>query len=310
MLAMSSHPYEPEATNVQVLRYIVAVADAASFRQAARRCFVTQPTLSAAIAQWEKRTGALLFERSRRGVRVTDVGEQVVQAARRILHDIAHLESLAAAANAPFFGPIRLGIIPTIGPYLLPFMHAAMRQAFPDDVMHVYEDTTAQLLADLQETRIDCACLAVLDSMPSGLEISDLFDENFIAAVPADHDLAQQQALAVDELTKERLLLLADGHCLRDQALAVCGLASAVEDGMNYRATSLETLRQMVAAGHGITLLPALAASQSQENISYVPLAQRSFRRLALVWRAGDQRADGFRALGAATMQQVPPDLL
>jgi LysR family hydrogen peroxide-inducible transcriptional activator len=292
-MAATTVPFEPQATNIQLLRDVIAVADTGSFRQAAALCLVTQPSLSTAVAQWERRMGCQLFERSRRRVRLTAIGLQLVEAGRKILADLERLEAGVAHAQPPFFGPVRVGIIPTLAPYILPPLNEAVVATYPGLPMPIVEGLTPHLFESLASGDLD-ALLARVEPMPAGLEMQPLFEDVFVAAVPAEHALALSETVSIEQLTEERLLLLDEGHCLRDQALAVCGLVSPRSKGLSYRATSLETLRHLVAAGHGVTLMPLSATHADHVCVSYVPLKEQTSRSIVLAWRSGDHREEGF----------------
>lgn len=250
--------FDPRATTIPVLRYLVAVADHGHFGRAAQACAVAQPTLSAQVAQWERRMRVQVFERHAQGARLTPQGERVVTEARKVLGGLRELEGAAVSGVPPFFGPLRLGVIPTLGPYLLPLVCPALEQAFPGLELPISEAQTADLLDALDHGRLDAVLLADLPGIDATREVLPLFDEPFHLAMPARHPLTRRERIGADDLAGERLLLLDEGHCLRDQALSVCRLAGA-EERPGFRATSLETLRQMVAAGVGVTLLPELA---------------------------------------------------
>ena len=299
-------PFEPRATSMHVLRYITAVATTLSFRQAALLCDVAQPTLSTAIAQWEQRMGCQLFERNRRGVRVTAAGQRIVTEAQTVLAAVAQLEQSAHASQPPFHGPVRLGVIPTIGPYLLPHVHQAIDQHYPDLSMPVRESTTQNLFEDLHKGSIDCAIVALLDQMPKTFTQHDIVEEPFYCAVANSHPLSKKKHIQLQDIPPEQLLLLDEGHCLRDQALQACSMRAPQDTGLNYRTTSLETLRQLVAANHGITFMPALAAQGQAQNISYLQIDERASRQLILIWRKNDPRAAAYQELAETIREYVP----
>lgn len=302
--------YDPKATTIPVIRYLVAVADHRHFGRAAAACAVSQPTLSAQISQWERRLGQQVFERTSSGVRLTAVGASVVAAARRALAEIQALEIAATSATPPFFGPLRVGIIPTLGPYLLPLVGSAIAARWPDLDWRVSECQTADLLERLDRHRLDVLILAGVAGLRPQREVEPLFDEPFLAALPRAHRLAASEHITPADLGGDHLLLLEDGHCLRDQALAICGSLQPHRARGDYLATSLETLRQFVALGHGVTVLPALAvhATRTDERLVIRPFAgPPASRSIALVWRKGDVRAAGYRQFGqliATTIRQ------
>ncbi len=244
--------------NLRDLQYLVAVADHLHFRQAAEASFVSQPTLSTQIKKLEAELGVALIERNPRQVTLTEVGRQVVERARVVLAEADHIRAIADQARDPESGSLRLGVFPTLAPYLLPHVVGAIHDRFPKLELLLVEEKTEVLLARLRDGHLDVALLA-LPVHGHNLDVVPLFTEDFVLAVPADHRLADsEEPVELASLIDEHMLLLEEGHCLRDQALEVCQLAG-VSERRGFRATSLETLRQMVAAGVGITLLPRLA---------------------------------------------------
>ena len=297
--------------NLRDLRYLVTLADLRHFGRAAEACNVSQPTLSTQIRKLEEELGVALLERAPRQLMLTAVGEDVVRRARRVLADVEQMREAARRTTDPEAGSVRLGIFPTLGPYLLPHVVPRMRQRFPQLELLLVEEKTEVLLQMLRDGRLDAAILA-LPLHEDWLESAFLFEEPFILAVPGNHPLAGRHGLQLAELVDQDLLLLEDGHCLRDQALEVCALAGAGEKE-GFRATSLETLRQMVAAGVGITLLPMLAVkppvprSDSIELVSFREPAP--IRRLAMVWRRSSGMG-GFLQDVAAVVRDLPTRLL
>jgi LysR family hydrogen peroxide-inducible transcriptional activator len=269
------------------LRYLVAVADALHFGRAAERCFVSQPTLSAQLKKLEQYLGVQLIERQPNNVSLTDAGEQVVARARRILEASDEVVTLARAHRDPLAGRLRLALLPTIGPYLLPRISQAIRRALPRLELRLYEYQTAPMLEKLRCGELDLGVLALPVDL-EGLEARELFAEPFTVAVPDRHRLAKRERVQVADLADETLLLLEEGHCLRDQALEVCSRVGAGES-QDFRATSLETLRQMVATGAGVTLLPELAtkgAYGDARGVTVLPFAKPApVRRVGAVWR-------------------------
>ena len=280
--------------NLRSLEYLVALADHRHFGRAAEAAFVTQPTLSAQIKKLEAELGVELVERSSRGVLLTDVGERVVARARLLLDEADNIRTLAHLAEDPEAGSLRLGAFPTLGPYLLPHVLPEVRRRFPRLELLLVEEKSEVLLAQLREGRLDAVLLA-MPNAAAGLHEEPLFDEDFLLAVPSDHPLAAERTVPTSALAGESVLLLDEGHCLRDQALSVCQLAGAGER-IGFRATSLETLRQMVASGTGMTLLPRLAVSSpvpESPGITLVGLGSPPpSRRIALYWRTSSVYAD------------------
>ncbi len=281
--------------NLRDLKYLVALADLRHFGKAAEACFVSQPTLSTQIRKLEEELGVVLVERAPRKVMLTAAGQDVVQRARRIVADVEEMKEAARRSHDPASGTLRLGVFPTLGPYLLPHVVPALRETFPKLELLLVEEKSDVLLQRLRDGQLDAALLA-LPLHDEQLHAQLLFEEPFVLAAPERHPLAQARGLHIDDLGHETLLLLEDGHCLRDQALDVCRLAGAQEKS-GFRATSLETLRQMVAAGVGITLLPALSVHApvvQPAGIRLVPFADPPpTRRIALAWRKSSA-LDGF----------------
>jgi len=281
------------------LRYLVAVADSRHFGRAAERCFVSQPTLSAQLKKLEDYLGVQLIERHPRNVTLTEAGEQIVARARRILEASEEVVTLARAHRDPLSGRLRLALLPTIGPYLLPRVSQAIRKGLPRLELRLYEYQTAQMLEKLESGEIDLGILA-LPVVLEGLEARELFTEPFTVAVPNHHRLAKRDTVRVEDLKDETLLLLEDGHCLRDQALEVCSRVG-LHEKQDFRATSLETLRQMVATGAGVTLLPELASRGAYGNargVSIRPFARPApVRHIGAVWRKTTARRPAIDAL-------------
>lgn len=292
-------PRAPHPVTLRQLQYVVAVADAGSFRKAAAECRVSQPSLSAQLAQAEAGLGVRLFERDRRRVAVTEAGRALVEHARATLLAADDLVVAARAFADPFRGTLRVGVIPTVAPYLLPEVAPALRLAYPHLTIAWVEEKTPDLVERLERGALD-AVLIALHPLLSALPHVVLGEDRFVFAAPRGHRLAAgKRPLDPRELDGERVLLLDDGHCLREQALEVCSRAGAEEAG--YRATSLATLVQMVAAGAGVTLLPALSLGVENRRES---LVVRRFakgapgRVLALAWRRGSALEVAERAVG------------
>ena len=309
---MSTDPiFDPKATTVPVLRYVVALADYLHFGRAAAAAHVSQPTLSSLIKQWEKRMGCQVFERDAAGVRPTTVGERVIIAARAALLALEEVELAASRGKPPFYGPVRLGIIPTVAPFALPWMMAACEKQFPELALPIREDMTGVILKELDSGRIDIAVLALLEHMEDRHHCEFLYDEPFLVALPKGHHLAKQKQVEPEALMSERLLLLDEGHCLRDQALAVCDRRADHRLGADYRATSLQTLQQIVGTGVGVTIVPALAVSEADSRVVYRPLAgERSCRTIVMLWRAKDPRATAYQQLVSVWRKCMPKDLI
>jgi LysR family hydrogen peroxide-inducible transcriptional activator len=265
------------------LRYLVAVADTRHFGRAAEKCFVSQPTLSAQLKKLEDYLGVQLIERQPKNVTLTEAGEQIVARARRMLEASEEVVTLARAHRDPLAGRLRLALLPTIGPYLLPRVSQPIRKSLPRLELRLYEYQTAPMLEKIEAGEIDLGILALPVDM-EGFDSRELYTEAFTVAVPDQHRLAKKDSVRLDDLNGETLLLLEDGHCLRDQALEVCSRVD-LHEKQDFRATSLETLRQMVATGAGITLLPELASRGAYGNARGVVI--RPFTRPAPVRHVG-----------------------
>ncbi len=286
----------------QQLRYLTALAESRHFGRAALACAVTQSTLSAGILTLERQLDAAILDRSAgKHVVFTPLGLELVERAGTALAALEALAEAAAAARMPMSGPLRLGVIPTVGPFLLPRLMPVLRNGFPRLRLYLREDTTARLVDRLEANRLDMLLLA-LPCDCGGADASPVARDEFLVALPQGHRLAAQERIPVAALSCERLLLLEDGHCLRDQALAVCGLLAGDREGQDgYAATSLHTLVQMVAGGLGVTLLPRLAVAAgvtAGTGIELRPLAANgAWRTLGVAWRPNAPRASEYRSL-------------
>jgi len=273
------------------LRYIVAVAETRHFGRAAERCHVSQPSLSASVAKLEDELGVKLFERSRRGAKATPAGDEVIAQARRVLDEAARVKSVAQQGRNPLRGTLRLGVIHTIAPYLLPDLVAALHRSAPEMPLDIEENTTAALDGLLKAGTLDAVVLA-LPYEESGILTRALYDEAFKVVVPRGHAFARRKTIAADELDAADLLLLPVGHCLRDQVLDACREFTRPPPP-GRQGNSLETLRSMVASGAGISVLPASALTARYANplIKVVDFAPPvPMRRVALAWRKGFAR--------------------
>ncbi len=297
--------------NLRDLRYLVALAEHKHFGRAAEASFVSQPTLSTQIRKLEDELGVALVERTPRKVLLTEVGQEITARARDVLNEVDQIKAIARRTVDPESGTLRLGIFPTLGPYLLPHVIPRIRERFPRLELLLTEEKTEVVLRLLREGRLDAGILALPIHDPQ-LHSQLLFEEPFVLAVPDDNPLAARSALRLDDLADQSVLLLEDGHCLRDQALEVCQLAGAGEKA-GFRATSLETLRQMVAAHVGITLLPVLAVKPPVPQAAHVRLVQfrtpAPSRKIAMVWRKSSALGGFVKSL-ADLFAELPPDLL
>jgi LysR family hydrogen peroxide-inducible transcriptional activator len=285
--------------NLKDMKYLVALADTGHFGRAAERTFVSQPTLSAQLKKLEEYLGVKLVERQPKNVQLTDVGKQIVMRARRMLLEEDEIIALARNNADPLAGKLKVGLIPTIGPYLLPRVMQKIRKSLPQLGLMLYEHRTEALLRRLRDGEIDLGVMA-LPVAQEGLESRELYAEAFTLALPVKHPLEGKSSIKVQDLKGQTLLLLEDGHCLRDQALEVCSRVD-IHEAEDFRATSLETLRQMVVAGLGITLLPALAVESpfgSQRGLTVREFAKPApTRTVGAVWRKSTTRASAISAM-------------
>lgn len=298
---MNAHPF-----SLRQLQYAVAVADTHGFRKAAERCHVSQPSLSAQLAQLEGALGVRLFERDRRGVLITSAGEALLGRARRVLAEVDDLAAAARELGDPFSGRLRVGVIPTVSPYLLPEVVPTLRRKYPRLALLWVEEKTAVLLQDLREGRLDAVLVALVPGMDD-LERQTVAEDPFVLAGSPDHPLLRSRRPAqLRELETQTVLLLEDGHCLRDQVLTLCTAGRASE--ADFRATSLATLTQMVAGGAGVTLLPALSlgVENRRGELALRPfVAPRPSRTLVLAWRKQSPRRQALQDV-AATIRAAP----
>ncbi len=292
--------------NLRDLEYLVALDEEQHFHRAAERCFVSQPTLSGQIRKLEESLGVLLVERSGRQVRMTEAGREVAAQARRVLAEARSVKSIADAFRDPLSGRLDVGVIPTIAPYLLPLFVPHLRARCPNLRLFLHEHQTAVLLERLRRAELDLLVLALPVDRGELVEV-DLYQEPFLLAVTKGHPLARRKRIELDVLQGEEVLLLEEGHCLRGQALDVCLLAGASEYG-GFRGTSLETLRQMVGEGIGVTLMPQLAASRRDDGVRFLPFADPPpSRRVGLLYRRSSPRAAAFAAVGETIREAVAP---
>ncbi len=281
--------------NLQDLRYLVAVADHRHFGRAAEACFVSQPTLSTQIKKLERELGVELVERSPRHIMLTAVGESVVERARVVLRETDNIREVARRATDPEAGSLRIGLFPTLAPYLLPHIVPVLHERFPKLELLLVEEKSAVVHQRLRDGQLDVGLLA-MPVHDDHLHCEPLFDEEFVLAVPTGHPLSSVRGtVSTSVLAGDHVLLLEEGHCLRDQALSVCQLAGA-EERSGFRATSLETLRQMVAAGVGVTLLPELAVQPPIPPSPDIDLVRFDSpvprRQIAMFWRRTSAYAD------------------
>jgi LysR family hydrogen peroxide-inducible transcriptional activator len=290
---------------LQDLRYVLAVADHGNFSRAAAACDIGQPTLSTQIKKLETELGVTLFERTSRSVCVTVVGAKIVSRARQVLADVEAILSVAQGESGPLAGGFNLGLIPTLGPYLLPWFVPALKKDYPKLRLAVREDLTTSLLERVCSHRLDAALVAL--PVPNDrLEILPLFDEPFLFAEPKGRKRTTAKVMTEEDLRGRRLLLLTEGHCLREQALAICETGDRDVEG-DFRASSLQTILQMVATGLGSTLLPAMACSEAcARSVMTHPLEPGVGRRIGLVWRRHYSRLGDIHLLATTLRNHLP----
>lgn len=293
------------------LKYIVAVARERHFGRAAEACFVSQPTLSVAIRKLEDELGVTIFERGGAEVGVTPIGQRVVAQAQKVLEEGANLKEIAKQGHDPLSGALRVGVIYTISPYLLPQLIPRLIKRTPQMPLLLQEYFTVRLLELLRQGEIDCAIMA-LPLPDAGLVLQPLYDEPFMVAVPKSHHWAKRSSVASEELKTETMLLLGSGHCFRDQVLEVCpelARFSGASDGIQrtFEGSSLETIRHMVASGIGITVVPMTSVpthTDDRELLSYIPFDEPvPDRRVVLAWRKSFPRTQAIEALIAAVRE-------
>lgn len=287
--------------NLRDLKYLVAVADLRHFGKAADACFVSQPTLSGQLKKLEEELGVVLFERSKRSVVPTPAGEAIIAQARKVLEEVSDIESLARAAQDPLAGPLHVGAIHTISPYVMPELMAPVRQEFPQMELVLHEDITDNLIAGLLDYSLDVALLATPVEEPE-LISHPLYIEPFYFAHPSEHPLMEESAINAEHLTDSDLLLLADGHCLADQVLGLCRASGLPEGGTSsLRAASMETLVRLVGKGFGYTLIPKLAINKGwlwELGVVARPIdVEGAHRVVSLVTRASFPRPAAIAAL-------------
>ncbi|MDT8409813.1 MAG: LysR substrate-binding domain-containing protein [Wenzhouxiangellaceae bacterium] len=297
--------------NLRAMRYLVTLADVRHFSKAAELCFVSQPTLSTQIRKLEDELDVQLVERSPRKVMLTEVGEEVLGHARSMLAEADAIRAIARRSKDPHSGTLRIGIFPTLAPYFLPHVVPEIRRRFPRLTLRLFEEKTEDVIGMLKQGKLDAGLLALPVDVEQ-LNTRVLFEEPFVLAVPEMHKLSRNKQITMDDLLHEELLLLEDGHCLRDQALEVCQLAGAHER-LDFHATSMETLRHMVAAGTGITLMPVMAVKPPiahTDNLVIRPFKSPGPKRtIAMVWRKSSALS-GFLEELVEIFSSIDPELL
>lgn len=294
--------------NLKDFKYLLALAEYRHFGKAAKASSVSQPTLSIQLKKLEQVLGVQLFERRQKRVLITAAGMRIVEQAKQVVNAVNELERLAKLIKDPFSTELRLGLIPSLGPYLLPHILPVIKQQLPKLTLYLYEDKTDRLLTQLNQGMLDVIILAL--SVPhKGMQCKILFKEPFFLAIPASYSLNYSKELHLKDLNHENLLLLEEGHCLRDQALEICGKKSTIKEKTNYRATSLETLRHMVTSGAGITLLPLLAL-EAHPLIRNIPFAAPvPERKIGILWRK-ESAFQGCCEKIAALIESTIPNVL
>ncbi|MCA2014699.1 DNA-binding transcriptional regulator OxyR [Vibrio tritonius] len=292
--------------NIRDFEYLVALAEHKHFRKAAEACFVSQPTLSGQIRKLEDEIGTVLLERSSRRVLFTDAGLKLVEQAKRILSEVKMFKDMANEHGGSMSGPMHIGFIPTLGPYLLPRIVPTLKEHFPELELYLHEAQTHQLVRLLEEGKMDCLVLASVEETEPFKEI-EFYQEPMSLAVPCEHEWHDREEVDLHELKGRTVLALGDGHCLRDQALGYC-FAAGAKDDESFKATSLETLRNMVAAGAGITLLPELSlpVEREKDGVCYVKAVNPiPSRRLVVVYRPGSPLRERFEKLAEVMEQRL-----
>lgn len=297
------------------LRYIIAVAEHRHFGRAAEACFVSQPTLSIAIRKLEDELGVVLFERGGGEISLTAIGERIVEQAQRVMDEVATIKTMASESRDPLKGAIRLGVIYSIGPYLLPHLIPALHKRAPEMPLILQENYTANLEAMLRRGELDVIIIAS-EIAGAGLQIQPVYDEPFVVALPKGHPWERKKAVRADDLAGEDMLLLGNGHCFRDQVLKLCpalNRTSFASESLQKTlvSTSLETIRHMVASGAGITVLPVTSVGsdgESESLLSIVPFAKPvPDRRVAIVWRASFTRPEAVEMVRQAILAAKLP---
>ena len=275
-------------TTLTQLRYICAISDDLHFSKAAKACHVTQSTLSAGVVSFEENIGQKIFERTNKQVLVTDLGLEIIEKARRILNEVSELEALGSASPQPLSGNVVLGAIPTISPFLFPKWLPKLRKTYPNLKLYLKERQTESLLDELARGQLDAAILAFPYPLKN-MRVGPLFEEDFLLACSKNHPMAEQESLKINQIDHQDLLLLEEGNCIRDHALAACRLSK--QKHAPFEGTSLPTLLEMVANDLGITLVPKMALSSElfkQSKVNFIPFDEKGVSRsIGLVWREG-----------------------
>jgi LysR family hydrogen peroxide-inducible transcriptional activator len=281
--------------NLRDLKYLISIAKHSHFAKAAEESFVSQPTLSMQVKKLEDELGIQIFERGKKSFLVTKIGKEIIKKAEIILREANEIKILAKNSKDPFSAEFRIGAFPTLASYFFPQAVATISKKFPQLKLLLIEEKTEILIEKLKNGEIDAALLA-MPIADNFLEAKKIFSEEFLLAVPTNHELAKKKKIQQKDLKGKDLMLLEDGHCLRNQALEVCSMIGAFER-QDFRATSLETLRQMVISGAGITLMPQIAVKKS-DKISYIKLTNAPIRSIGLYWRKTSSKKDFTKEIG------------
>ncbi|MDF7670155.1 DNA-binding transcriptional regulator OxyR [Orbaceae bacterium ESL0721] len=293
--------------NIRDLEYFVALAEFRHFRKAADACNVSQPTLSGQIRKLEDELGVMLLERTSRKVLFTQAGMMLVEQTKEILHNIQILKEMASRQGGDMSGPMHIGLIPTIAPYLLPHVITMLHDVYPQLELFLHEAQTATIVDQLENGKLDCAIVAKVKETTPFIELP-LFDEPMLLAVPSDNELAKESCVKLSDLQGHKFLMLEDGHCLREHAMGYCFQAGINED-KQFKATSLETLRSMISAGRGITLFPELAAPDERvrDRICYIPCVDPvPMRSIALIYRPGSPLRSRYETIAKIIREHMP----
>ncbi|MGQ0286634.1 DNA-binding transcriptional regulator OxyR [Pasteurellaceae bacterium 22721_9_1] len=297
--------------NIRDLEYLVALSEYKHFRRAAEVCHVSQPTLSGQIRKLEDELGTILLERTSRKVLFTQSGLLLVEQAKTILREVKLLREMASNQSKEMSGPLHIGVIPTISPYLLPYIMPTLKREYPDLELFLYEAQTAQLVDQLESGRLDCAIVAAAEEADPFINVP-IFNEKMLLAVSEHHHWAKEKQIKLSELKGKAILMLDDGHCLRDQALGYCFTAGAKED-THFQATSLETLRNMVASNAGITLMPQLAMlhDANRQGVTYIPCTDpEPTRSISLIYRPGSPLRQRYERIAQTIANTIKPILV
>lgn len=296
--------------NIHDLEYLVSLAEFKHFRRAADACNVSQPTLSGQIRKLEDELGITLLERTSRKVLFTQSGLLLVEQAKQVLREVKLLKEMASNQGKDMTGPLHIGVIPTLGPYLLPYIMPVLKEEFPELELFLYEAQTNQLVDQLETGRLDCAILAAVAETEPFIQVP-LFNEKMLVAVSENHSWAKEKNIPLDHLKGMEVLMLDDGHCLREQALGYCFAAGAKENA-HFQATSLEMLRNMIAANAGITLMPELAVLNEgqRQGVKYIPCVDPEPQRtITLIYRPGSPLRARYERVASAVKKAVKPIL-